>query len=123
GQGCSPTKGCVPACEAAAENRTSIGCEYFAVAPPVLNMGNTCYAAFVANTWGEPITIGVERAGATLHVDSFAVLPTGGGQAITYSPTVGGVLPPDTVALLFLSSAGGTSCPGNRSGATNVGYG
>jgi len=121
GQGCSPTKGCVPACEAAAENRTSIGCDYFTATPPGTLSGIGCYAAFVANTWGEPITIGVERAGATLDVASFAVVPSGNGQAITYAPLTGGILPPDTVAILFLSSKG-DDCPGGREAAVNANF-
>ena len=120
-QGCSPTKGCVPACEAAAENRTSIGCEYFAPAPPVLTSGISCYAAFVANTWGAPVTISVDRAGTTLDLSGFAVLPSGNGQAITYAPLTGGILPVDSVAILFLSSKG-TDCPGGRKAVLNAGF-
>jgi hypothetical protein len=101
-QGCGAT-GCVPACQAAQENKSSIGCDYYSVAPDVITEGaGACFAAFIANTWGSPVTITVERDGQTFDVGQFARLPSGSGQSITYSPLPNGQLPPGEVAILFL---------------------
>ncbi|MBH9894894.1 hypothetical protein, partial [Clostridioides difficile] len=56
---------CVPACDAAKANKSSVGCEYYAVSATDFT-GQTCFAAFVANTWGSPVTINVDRAGKAL---------------------------------------------------------
>ena len=114
-QGCDLESGtCVSACAAAASNKSSIGCDYYAVDPDVIssNLGD-CFAAFVANTWGAPVTLTVERNGQQLPVSGFARLPSGSGKNITYAPLTNGVLQTDQVAILFLSQAQGafTACP------------
>jgi hypothetical protein len=112
-QGCAGGT-CVAACDSAASNKSSIGCDYYAVAPDVIPEGaGACFAAFVANTWGSPVTISVERGGQTFPIEAFARVPSGAGQNITYAPLTGGVLAPDQVAILFLSRNGFalTSCP------------
>src|SRR5215472_7921512 len=51
GQGCS-ANGCVPACDSARDNKSSIGCDYYSVDPDVILDGaGACFAAFIANTW------------------------------------------------------------------------
>lgn len=112
-QGCGAT-GCVPACQAALENKSSIGCDYYSVAPDIISVGaGACFAAFIANTWGSPLSINVERAGQTFDISQFARIPSGNGQAITYAPLPNNQLPPGEVAILFLARFGGnlTSCP------------
>ncbi len=112
-QGCANGT-CVDACDAAAANKSSIGCEYYSVDPDIIDEGTgACFAAYVANTWGAPITITVDRDGQSLPIDGFARVPSGAGQSITYAPLTGGMLPPNQVAILFLARYGAvlTSCP------------
>lgn len=102
--GCGAT-GCVSACESAKQNKSSIGCDYYAVDPDIIAEAyGACFAAFLTNTWGSPISITVERGGQTLDVSSFAYTPQGTGQSITYAPLQGGKLQPGEVAILFLTS-------------------
>jgi hypothetical protein len=120
---CSAAEGCtggscVPACEAASASKSSVGCDYYS-APPgqFVSDGSIfptefCFAAFVANTWGSPLTVGVEYDGMTLDTSTFAVLPQGTGSSLTYTPLPGGQVPASTVAILFLASITST-CPGN----------
>lgn len=106
--------GCVPACESATQNKSSIGCDYYSVAPDVIPDGaGACFAAFIANTWGSPLSISVERAGQTYDVSQFARIPSGSGQSLTYAPLPGNMLPAGEVAILFLARFGTTltSCP------------
>ena len=112
-QGCANGV-CQDACQAAADGKSSIGCDYYAVDPDIIPDGaGACFAAFVANTWGAPVSITVERGGQQLPIDGFARLPTGQGQSITYAPLTGGMLQPNQVAILFLARFGTTltDCP------------
>src|SRR5580700_10493028 len=52
-EGCSGTA-CVPACQAAQDNKSSLGCAYYAVDPATdgaLNGQGGCFVSYVANTW------------------------------------------------------------------------
>jgi hypothetical protein len=112
-QGCGAT-GCVPACQAAEDGKTTIGCDYYALSPDVIPEGHGgCLAAFVANTWTSPVTITVERDGVDLPLDGFARIPSGSGQTLTYAPLTNGELQPGQVAILFLARFGTTlnNCP------------
>ncbi|MEO8548495.1 MAG: IgGFc-binding protein [Kofleriaceae bacterium] len=112
-QGCS-NSACVDACQSAADNKSSVGCDYYSVDPDIISEGaGACFAAYIANTWGAPVTITVERGGVNLPVDAFARVPSGNGQALTYAPLMGGMLMPNQVAILFLARFGSTltSCP------------
>ena len=105
---------CVDACASAASNKSSIGCDYYSVAPDIIPDGaGACFAAYIANTWGEPVTITVDRAGQDLPIGGFAFVPSGSGQSITYAPLTDGTLQPGQVAILFLSRFGTTltDCP------------
>ena len=111
--GCSNGQ-CVPACQSAADNKSSIGCDYYSVDPDIIDVGQgACFAAYIANTWGSPVSITVDRGGQSLPVDQFARVPTGQGQSITYAPLQNGMLQPGQVAILFLARFGSalTSCP------------
>jgi hypothetical protein len=112
-QGCSSGQ-CVPACQSAADNKSSIGCDYYSVDPDIIDEGTgACFAAYIANTWGSPVAITVDRGGTQLPIDGFARVPTGQGQSITYAPLTGGMLQPNQVAILFLARFGSTltDCP------------
>jgi hypothetical protein len=102
-QGCAGT-GCVAACDSAKQNKTNIGCEYFAVEPDVvLDGAGACYAAFVANTWTTPVTVTLDYGGQSLNASTFGFIPTGTGQSTTYTPITNGQIPPGQVAILFLN--------------------
>ena len=106
-KGCAPGGTCVDACDAAKQNKSSVGCEYFALSATDFT-GQTCFAAFVANTWGSPVTVAVERGGAPLTGIAYA--PQGGGKNLTYAPLANNTIPTGGVGILFLSDDG-ASCP------------
>ncbi len=112
GQGCSGTS-CVDACASAVANKSSVGCEYYSVDPDVILGGNgACFAAFVANTWDTPVTLSVDYGGMTLDPSTFAVIPSGSGKAITYTPVKNAQIPAGQVAILFLNRFPGFPMPG-----------
>ncbi|MCY1058666.1 IgGFc-binding protein [Nannocystis sp. SCPEA4] len=100
-------------CEAAALLQGSEGCEFWAVKTQTTKTGG-CFAAFVANTWDEPVHIEVEYDGQSLDVAGFTRIPEGQGDNISYAPydPVAG-LPVGQVALVFLSRGPGDNpnCP------------
>jgi hypothetical protein len=103
GQGCSGN-GCVPACDSARDNKSSIGCDYYSVDPDVvLDGAGACFAAFIANTWDQPVSLAVDFGGTKLDATKFAYIPSGTGQATTYAPLPNGQIPPGQVAILFLN--------------------
>jgi hypothetical protein len=106
GQGCTTGGQCVAACDAAKADKSSVGCDYWSVNPDTTYAAGACYAVFVANTWDQPVTLGVEYAGQALDPSTFAMLPSGSGQALTYAPLSGGQLPPGQIAVLFLAESG-----------------
>ena len=112
-QGCAAGS-CVAACDAAKINKSTVGCDYFSYVPDAYSADNgDCYAAFIANTWGSPITINVDRGGTAFNTASFARIPSGTGQATTYAPLTNGQLMPGEVAILFLAgtSTAPVKCP------------
>ena len=110
-QGCTPEGTCVAACDAARANKSTVGCDYFDMAPVDFGGGRSCFATFIANTWGAPVSISVERGGTALPVSSFAVVPQGSGTSLTYAPLTGD-LAAGGIAILFLSdSATNATCP------------
>ena len=113
-QGCdSQTLTCIDACQAAANNKQSVGCRYYATDMESYSPGY-CFAAFVANTWNAPVHIDVSFGGTSLPVANFVRIPVGGGASISYQPydAVNG-LPPGEVAVLLLSGSQGATpnCP------------
>lgn len=117
---CPPDQGCnegmcVPACEAAAASKGSIGCEYWVPYPPFYVNHNTptsydgaCHAVFVANTWGRSAQVAVTYQGQTLDVASFGRIPSGVAGNTQYNPIPADGIPPGEVAVLFLSHRPGT---------------
>lgn len=103
-QGCNPNGTCVPACDAANANKSTLGCEYFNYSPDIIkDAKGACFAAVVANTWSAPVTITVDFAGKTLDATTFARVPSGNGQNLKYAPLTNGQLSPGQVAILFLA--------------------
>src|SRR5258706_8942329 len=106
--------GWLEACQAAADNKSTIGCDYYAVDPEIISAGaGACFAAFVANTWGYPVSMTVERDGQTFPLAAYARIPSGQGLGLTYAPLSNGMLDPNQVAILFLARFGATltNCP------------
>jgi hypothetical protein len=111
-QGCSGMT-CVPACQAATDNKSSLGCDYYAVEPDVQTGpgggAGGCLAAYIANTWDTAVTLTVEYAGMALDPSKFAYIPTGSGPNIQYAPIANGQIPAGEVAILFLAAKPGAN--------------
>ena len=120
---CPPDQGCgagvcVPACTAATANKSSVGCDYYAV-PATDYTGETCLGLYVANTWGSPVTltVGWGANNYTGALSSYGYIPTGSGKGMTYTALSGGQVPVGAVAILFLS---GNGCPKPTATTTDV---
>lgn len=118
---------CAPACEATRVNRSSVGCEYY---PTVMDTyrPDSCFAAFIANTWDQPAHVKVSYNGVELPIATFARIPQGTGTSLTYGayhPEDG--IAPGQVAILFLhqssASGGAVRCPSGILTATDASAG
>jgi hypothetical protein len=118
-QGCDG-KSCVSACDSAMGNKSTLGCDYYAVNPDGLKgVEGSCFAAYVANTWDSAVGINVEFGGKPLDISTFARIASQSGSEITYWPLPNGKLPVGEVAILFLSQSNSqgpnapmvTACP------------
>ena len=116
-QGCAAGT-CVAACDAAKANKSSVGCDYYAV-PATDFTGETCFAVYVANTWGSPVSLTASWGAQnfTSSLSSFAYIPQGTGKNITYTAISNGQVPVGGVAILFLS---GNGCPKPTATATDT---
>jgi len=120
GPGLGCLKGaCVPACEAALAQQSTIGCEYFATIPSdVIISQGSCYAVMIANVWNTPVDLALSWGDRKLST-SYIRRPRGAGSNITYELLPDGKLPPNEIAIAFLSSRKpasgrdwtGTPCP------------
>ena len=103
------------ACDAAALLQRSEGCDFWAVKTELTpEAEGACFAVFVANTGDAPAHLAVEYGEQLLAVDSFARIPKGQGQDLTFASFNNAVgLPVGEVAILFLSRGPGPSpaCP------------
>jgi hypothetical protein len=127
GQGCDlMTGGCADACQAAADNKQSVGCDYYATHLEMDYANQQCFAAFVANTWDTPAHLTVEfNPGVSLAPQLFARIPSGTGANITYTPyDPAAGLAPGQVAILFLSGSSNSPnvpCPPGLTTAAALG--
>ena len=112
---------CVPACQAAGASHGNIGCD-FQVATPSFFADYTyssgtyfspCFAVFLANNWGTPMTIAVTRSGMTYNATTFGRIPIAGMPESSWTPVPSTGVPPGEVAVLFLEENPSTSfkCP------------
>ena len=104
---------CINACQAAVDNKNSVGCEYYATQMDNSGGASDCFAAFVANTWDTDAHLTVDFNGQTLpSVATFTRIPSGKGSSITYG-AYNNALPAGQVAILFLGGATGAvpECP------------
>jgi len=109
-QGCV-SGACIPVCDAVARSNGNIGCDFLALestyAYSASNSahypGGLCYAVILANAWSQPAKLSVSRAGKTLDLNAFARIVKGSAPAVSYEPLPDSGLPPNEVAVLFLS--------------------
>jgi hypothetical protein len=123
---------CIPACQAAAANKSTVGCDYYAVPPDVWNYAawNTsqsapgnCFAAFVTNNWsvdgGTPMQVSLVWKGQTINAMPFAYTAQAvdagvdAGSAVTYTPVGDAGIPPNSMAIVFLNQT--QDNPGSQS--------
>ncbi len=103
-QGCGPGGTCVDPCESAQENKSTLGCDFYSIAPgPEYETRGSCFAALVANTWTSPVTITASWGGTTGDGATIARVPVGQGASLTYQPLTNGQLQPGEVAIVFLA--------------------
>jgi hypothetical protein len=92
-------------CDIAKANKSTVGCDYYAVDPGSdLGEAGSCFAAYIANTWTSDVTLTVTYNGQNLDVAGLARIPSGSGANITYSPLPNGKLPAGQMAILFLAN-------------------
>ena len=97
---------CVTPCGAAALQKSTIGCDYYAVDPDVIQEGQgACFAVYIANTSPEPVSINLENDNLTYDATAVSAIPQGDGKAITYQPLPNGQIPPGQIAIVFLTQA------------------
>jgi hypothetical protein len=117
-QGCGANGTCVAPCDSANVNKSTFGCDYYVVDPDIITglggAGGSCFAAFVANTWGQAVTLAVDWGGQQLSMANAARLPTGNGQSLTYAQLSGAnhdQLNAGEVAIVFLNRFGQNPSP------------
>ena len=108
-QGCGPN-GCIDACAAAAANKSSIGCDYYAIPSDAWSTtydsggaAGNCFAAFVNNNWSSDMNVSLVWKGQTINGNDYAYLPKGSGASITYQKIPSTGIPPNSMAIVFLN--------------------
>jgi hypothetical protein len=116
-QGCAGGK-CVAACDAAAANKGTIGCDFVVATPSFYpQISPPCFAIFIANNWGKAVTIQVSRAGTSYDPTTFGVIPIAGMPPTSWANISAAGVPAGDVGILFMShdptSENGTplTCP------------
>ncbi len=119
-QGCAGGM-CVPACQAAGASHGNIGCDFMVATPSFFadyaysggSYYSPCFAVFLANNWGTPMTITVSRSGAMYDATTFGRIPIAGMPETSWTPVPATGVPPGEVAVLFLEENPSTSfmCP------------
>ena len=92
---------CVTPCQAAVDNHSAIGCDFYGAVPaPDSTAADSCYAVFLANTWTTPIDVAVTWNGKQLPSSiGYEALPNG-----TLGTLQNGQLGPNKVGVYFLSA-------------------
>jgi hypothetical protein len=101
-QGCGPS-GCINACDAAAANKSSIGCDYYSIPSDSTVASGSCFAAFVTNTWTVPMKVTLVWKGKSIDATPYAYIPKGSGNSITYQPIPSTGIPTNSMAIVFLN--------------------
>ena len=83
-QGCFKGE-CIPACDAAAQSKGNVGCDFLAATPSFYTtITPPCFAVFLANNWSKPVKITVTRGGTSYDVTKFGRIPGGGSDATAW---------------------------------------
>jgi hypothetical protein len=97
---------CMAPCDAASANKSTIGCDYYAVTMDAMSGGfGGCFVSFIANTFKENVKIQAAWGTQSIDLAAHAKIPSGTGtniQYLPYDPSVG--LAPGQVAILFLAN-------------------
>jgi hypothetical protein len=118
-QGCAGGT-CVPACQAAGASHGNIGCDFQVATPSFFadysghpTYYSPCFAVFLANNWGTPMTIAVTRSGMSYDATTFGRIPVAGQPETSWTPVPATGVPPGQVAVLFLEESPSTTftCP------------
>jgi len=112
-QGCSSGE-CVPACQAAADSQGNVGCD-FVIATPHFYVGIAppCFAVFLANNWPKDAKVTITRAGQSYDVTTFGRIPNDDANETAWPAIPATGLPPEEVAVLFLSQDPSSQNGGN----------
>jgi IgGFc binding protein len=101
-QGCGGAT-CVDACSAAALNKGSVGCEFWAIPPDAVSTGKgSCFTAQLANTWDRPVNISAEYGTGALDISHSTYTIERIGDDPVYT-LLEGPLPVGQVAVIFLA--------------------
>ncbi len=111
GQGCGEGA-CVDGCTAAALSKGSAGCSFWTLPPDSATEGQqgSCYAALLANTWEQPVTISAAHGADALDITRSTFLLEGAGTGVTYT-RLEGALAPGQVAIVFLAGTPNAKYP------------
>ncbi len=109
-ESCGPSSGCangacVPACDSAALAQGSIGCSFWTTPPDVVpEADNSCFAAFVANTWTTPVNVKGTYGKQALDLSRSVYRAVATDGAVRYE-RIEGAIPPGELGIIFLSQA------------------
>ncbi|MBK7585000.1 MAG: IgGFc-binding protein [Myxococcales bacterium] len=97
---------CMAPCDAATVNRSTVGCDYYAVTLAAYGSGfGGCFVVFIANTFKEPVHVQTTWGTTPIPMAVHAKIPKGSGLGISYAPYDPAVgIPPGEVAILFLAN-------------------
>ncbi len=102
-QGCA-NGGCMPACDAAALNSGTIGCDFLVPTPSFYpTIKPPCFAVFIANSWPSDVKLTVTLDGTNYDVTKFGYLPAPGQPEKAWAPIPSTGIPAGKAAVLFLS--------------------
>jgi hypothetical protein len=110
-QRCAPDEGCAAgrcaqACSAAELNHDNVGCDFLLAPPPYHGAtGTPCWAVFVTNNWDMPARIDVTYDGMAYDVARYGRIATQGAAESSWPEIPATGIPPEQVAVLFLSHA------------------
>jgi hypothetical protein len=113
---CGKSGACVAPCEGAADNASTVGCDFYSVVPaPESGTRGSCFAMLLANTWTSPVSITAERGGTQLDISGSARIAHQSGATLSYDPLPNGQLPVGEIGIIFLSGLAGSGerigCP------------